>query len=279
MAESVEEIHSFTGWRAWLNEVIFGTDTWLGRAFDVVLLVVVLLSVTAVCLESVQSIALEYRAPLRAFEWAVTGIFSVEYVLRLLCVQKPVRYARSFFGIVDLLSILPTYASLFFPGTHSLLVIRGFRLLRVFRVFKLVRISGEASLLVEAIRKSQAKMVAFLGAVLTIALIMGALMYLVEGAENGFTSIPRSIYWAVVTMTTVGYGDIAPNTVLGQFIAACLMIIGYGIIAVPTGIVSAEMVQIGRSTLACTACERVEHARDARFCRHCGEPLFAPDVP
>lgn len=264
--------------RSTLHEVIFEADTPAGRAFDVVLLVLILLSIVAVCLESVGSIREEYGTLLRILEWILTGLFTVEYALRLYCVRRPSRYATSFFGVVDLLAILPTYLSFFVAGSQSLLVIRALRLLRVFRVLKLAHFLGEARMLHAAVRASVRKIIVFLGTVLTLILIVGSLMYLIEGPENGFTSIPRSIYWAIVTMTTVGYGDIAPQTVPGQVLASIIMILGYGIIAVPTGIVTVELAGHSGdkrkvSTQACPGCGGEGHAWDAKHCKHCGARL------
>ena len=259
-----------------LQEIIFEADTPAGKAFDVSLMVVIILSVVAVMLESSSAIQARYGPWLRTFEWIVTILFTIEYVLRLFCVGKPVRYARSFFGIVDLLAILPSYLSLFIPGAQSLLVIRALRLLRVFRVLKLAHFVGEASELRAALRASARKIIVFLGAVLTCTLIVGSLMYLIEGEANGFTSIPVSIYWAIVTMTTVGYGDIAPHTALGKILASAIMILGYGIIAVPTGIVSVELADVVRkkvSTQACPDCGAGGHDADAAYCKFCGEKL------
>jgi voltage-gated potassium channel len=205
-------------------------------------------------------------------------LFTVEYLLRLISVTRPVPYVVSFFGLIDLLSVLPTYLALVMPGTHSLMVIRAVRLLRVFRILKLARFVDDAELLGRALRASRRKITVFLGGVLTIVLLVGTLMYLIEGEEHGFTSIPTSMYWAVVTMTTVGYGDIAPKTGVGRLLAACVMILGYGILAVPTGIVSVELAQVTRSvsTQACPACGRQGHDIDASHCKHCGAALSPP---
>ncbi|MBE0617418.1 MAG: ion transporter [Proteobacteria bacterium] len=266
-----------TPWRARLHEVIFEADTPEGRAFDLVLLGLIVLSIAAVMLESVAGVRSSYGRALRAAEWTFTSLFTVEYALRLLAVGRPFAYARSFFGVVDLLAVLPSYVSLLVPGAHSLLVIRALRLLRVFRVLKLGRYLGEANVLLTALRSSRAKITVFLGTVLTVVVIVGTLMYLIEGEANGFTSIPRALYWAVVTMTTVGYGDIAPRTVPGQALAALVMILGYSIIAVPTGIVSAEIAQaMGPrrvSTQACPECAAEGHDADARHCKYCGARL------
>jgi voltage-gated potassium channel len=263
-------------WRRRLHEVIFEADTRAGRIFDVLLLWVITLSIVAVCLESVAAVQLQYGAKLRTIEWVVTGLFTVEYVLRLLAVQRPMAYARSFFGIVDLLALLPTYLSLLVGGAQALVVIRAIRLLRIFRVLKLVRFLGEARLLQAAMRASLRKITVFIITVLATVLIAGALMYVLEGPEHGFTSIPISMYWAIVTMTTVGFGDIVPATTIGRFLASGLMILGYGIIAVPTGIVSVELAEAVRNasnTQACPSCGREGHANDARFCKYCGSQL------
>ena len=263
-------------WRARWHEIIFEADTPAGKRFDVALLVLILVSVLAVCLESVRALREEYGPVLHAIEWGLTAVFTVEYVLRLMCVRRPLRYAFSFFGLVDLVAILPTYFVFFFPGTQSLLVIRAVRLLRVFRILKLTHYVGEARLLSAAIRASVRKIVVFIGVVMTIMLIAGSLMYLIEGEENGFTSIPVSIYWAVVTMSTVGFGDIVPHTVLGRCVASLLMILGYAIIAVPTGIVTVELSAASRtasSTQACPTCGAGNHDNDARYCKRCGSRL------
>ena len=262
--------------RAWLHEIIFEAETPVGKAFDISLLVAIVLSVVAVCLETVAGVEAVWGPELRAVEWGFTILFTIEYILRLVCVGKPWRYARSFFGVVDLLAIVPTYLSLVFAGTQSLIVIRALRLLRIFRVLKLVHFLGEARMLHAAFRASSRKIIVFLGVVLTLVLIVGALMYLVEGGENGFTSIPQSVYWAIVTMTTVGYGDIAPQTVVGKILASAVMILGYGIIAVPTGIVTVEIAGALRHstrTEACMECGAEDHASDAVFCKYCGAKL------
>jgi len=263
-------------WRERMHEVIFEADTPSGKTFDVVLLIAILLSVASVVLESVGSIRERYGTVLRIAEWFFTILFTIEYVARLLCVRRPARYAFSFFGIVDLLAILPTYLSPFVAGSQSLLVIRALRLLRVFRVFKAVRYVGEVTSLVTAIRATRAKITVFLFAVMTIVTIMGALMYVIEGKASGFTSIPRGIYWAIVTVTTVGYGDLAPQTVLGQAVAAVAMVMGYSLIIIPTGIFSMELVQAARrsiTTQSCPECLREGHDADAAHCKHCGAGL------
>jgi voltage-gated potassium channel len=263
-------------WRRRIHEIIFEADTPGGKAFDIALLVLIFLSVFIVMLESVTAIRIDYGRPLRLIEWGFTILFTIEYVLRLISVGKPTRYALSFFGIVDFLAILPTYMSLFVAGTQSLLVIRVLRLLRIFRVLKLVHFVGEAQMLRAAIRASVRKIIVFLGAVLTLVIIVGAIMYLIEGEEGGFTNIPQSIYWAVVTMTTVGYGDISPQTLPGKILASLVMIIGYGIIAVPTGIVTVELGMARKksiTTQVCPECVAEGHDPDASFCKYCGSRL------
>lgn len=262
-------------WKKKIHEVIFEADTFQGKAFDVALLVAIVLSVIAVMLESVQEIEENYGSYLRIIEWGFTAVFTVEYLLRLIGTGKPLKYAFSFFGIIDLLSLIPTYLSLVVVGTHSLLVIRSIRLLRVFRILKLARFVGEAQNLTKALKASQSKITVFVFAILCLTVIMGTVMYIVEGGENGFTSIPRSIYWAIVTLTTVGYGDIAPQTVLGQTLASIIMILGYGIIAVPTGIVGAEIAKTDSkiTTQACPECSLEGHDADAQHCKYCGSSL------
>ncbi len=263
-------------WQARLHEVIFEADTPAGKAFDVALLVTILLSIVVVMLESVASIRQTYGRFLYGAEWLFTILFTIEYALRLACVSRPARYARSFFGVVDLLAIVPTYLSLVVVGSQSLIVIRAFRLLRVFRVFKLSRYLSEGRAIVLALKASQRKITVFLVTVLTVVLIIGAAMYLIEGPQHGFTSIPVAVYWAVVTMTTVGYGDIAPQTVPGQALAAVVMILGYSIIIVPTGIFSVEIAVErlrGASTQACPSCSAEGHDVDARYCKYCGTRL------
>ena len=263
------------GWRAKAHEIIFEADTPAGKTFDIALICIILLSVVAVMLESVAPVRARYGSFLRVTEWVITVVFTIEYVLRLLCVGQPARYARSFFGIVDLLAILPTYISVIVPGAQALAVVRVLRILRVFRVLKLVQYVQEARVLRQALRNSGRKILVFLFVVFTIVIMVGALMYLVEGEASGFTSIPIAVYWAVVTLTTVGYGDIAPITALGRFLSALLMIVGYGIIAVPTGIVTTELVRGQRemSTRACHECSTEGHDPDAHYCKGCGAEL------
>ena len=263
-------------WRDRLHEVIFEADTPLGKTFDVALLIAILLSVVAVVLESMTSVRERFGVQLRVAEWIFTGLFTVEYVLRLISIRRPLRYAASFLGVVDLLAVLPSYLSLVLTGAHSLIVLRALRLLRVFRVFKAARYVGEMSALIDAVRMSRAKIIVFLFCVMTLVLIMGTLMYVVEGGESGFTSIPQGIYWAVVTVTTVGYGDIAPQTALGRTVAAAAMLIGYSLIIIPTGIFSAALVQAARkqiTTQSCPQCSHEGHDADAKFCKFCGGAL------
>jgi voltage-gated potassium channel len=263
-------------WRERMYEVIFEADTPAGRAFDIALLVSIGLSVAAVVLESVAGIRMRYGSTLRFLEWFFTILFTVEYLVRLLSVRRPWRYATSFFGVVDLLAIVPTYLSLVFVGAQSLLVIRALRLLRIFRVLKIARHLKELGSLLEALRATRTKITVFMMVVLTLVLIMGTAMYVVEGEASGFTSIPRGIYWAIVTVTTVGYGDIAPRTVFGQVIAAIAMLLGYSLIIIPTGIFSTELARVTArpvTTQCCPACLREGHDIDAVFCKHCGSRL------
>ncbi len=258
--------------------IIFEADTPAGKAFDVALLVASLTSVVAVMLDSVAPIRAVYGRGLDVAEWVFTILFTVEYVLRLVCVPIPWHYARSFFGVVDLLAILPTYLSLLVPGAEHLLVIRGLRLLRIFRVFKLGRFLGEANILRNALAGSRHKITVFLGTIAILVTILGTAMYLIEGEENGFTSIPLAVYWSIVTMTTVGYGDLAPQTAAGKALASVVMILGYSIIAVPTGIVTAEIVESAAAarkvtTRCCPECMAEGHDLDARFCKACGANL------
>jgi voltage-gated potassium channel len=266
-------------WRDTAYRVIFGHDTPAGRAFDVALIVAILASVAAVMVESIRSVRAEYGSLLLAIEWGFTILFTLEYALRLACVHRPLRYATSFFGLIDLASILPTYLSLIFPATHYLLVIRILRVLRVFRILKLVEYVGEADVLMVALRESRRKIAVFIATVLTMTVIMGAFMYLIEAGTPGFTSIPKSIYWTIVTITTVGYGDIAPQTALGQAVASVVMLLGYAIVAVPTGIVTVELSRVRRpEPRRCPACDAGGHDSDARFCRRCGASL-TPAAP
>jgi len=268
-------------WREKLRVIIFEADTPAGKVFDVGLLVAICLSVLAVMLDSVNAFQSQHGRLLSDAEWAFTLIFTVEYGLRLICSPRPLHYARSFFGVVDLLAILPTYLSLLFPGAESMAVIRGLRLLRIFRIFKLGQFLGEASVLQSALSASRHKITVFLGTIAIMVTIIGAAMYLIEGEENGFTSIPAAIYWSIVTMTTVGYGDMAPITVPGKVLASIVMILGYSIIAVPTGIVTAEIVEGAAAsrritTRSCPNCLSEGHDRDATYCKKCSAPLDVP---
>ncbi len=262
-------------WRERWRQIIFEADTPAGRAFDVCLILCILTSVIAVMLASVRTIRVRYETELMAIEWFFTGLFTIEYLLRLWTTRSPLHYARSFFGIVDLLTILPTYLSLFAPGAEYFVVVRALRVLRVFRILKLVEYLREARTITQALKASSRKIQVFLLAVAILVVIFGSLMYLVEGEANGFTSIPRGVYWAVVTLSTVGYGDITPQTPLGQLLASILMVTGYGIIAVPTGIVTAEFTRnyIHTSRRSCPHCSAEGHAEDAVYCRRCGKPM------
>ena len=267
---------SLGDFRARLHEIIFEADTPEGRLFDVMLLIAIMSSVAVVLLESVAEVRARVGPTLRALEWGFTILFTVEYILRLASVSRPLRYARSPFGLIDLLAILPTYLSVILPGAQSLLVVRLLRLLRIFRVLKLAEYLRESRTLIQALRASRRKIAVFLLTVVTIVVVVGALMYVIEGEQHGFTSIPISIYWAVVTLTTVGYGDIAPATTVGRALSILLMLTGYGIIAVPTGIVTVELTRASAqplSTQACRACGLGAHEHDAVFCRRCGARL------
>lgn len=264
-------------WREHLNDIIFGAETPVGKAFDVALIICIICSVTAIMLDSVVAIQQKYPLILLYAEWAFTILFTFEYLLRIICVRKPWLYCTSFFGIVDLLSIIPTYLSLLFPGIKYMLVIRILRLLRIFRILKLTEYMGEANILLDALINSSRKVLVFLYTVLTLAIVCGSIMYVVEGSTAGFTSIPKSVYWAIVTLTTVGYGDIAPQSPLGQIISSFIMVLGYGIIAVPTGIYSVELVKSYNTSDArndaCEHCGATGHDFDAAYCKHCGNKL------
>lgn len=274
MNPKTEEIPE-ANWRRKLHEIIFEAETSAGRRFDVVLICLILLSVFVVFLESVRSIREDYGAILYAAEWVFTILFSIEYFLRLVSVRKPWRYALSFYGLIDLLAIFPTYLSLFVPGTQYLLTIRVLRLLRIFRILKLTEYISEARVITTALRASRRKISVFLLAVLSLVTIAGSLMYVIEGEERGYTDIPTSIYWAIVTLTTVGYGDISPQTPLGKAVASLIMIAGYGIIAVPTGIVTVELSKAvsNVSTQVCPECASEGHDSDAIFCKYCAAHL------
>jgi voltage-gated potassium channel len=265
------------GFRHRLHTIIFESDTRAGRAFDVALLWAVLLSVLAVTLESVAGIRARHERLLHTVEWAFTLLFTIEYVLRVIAIRRPRSYVLSFFGLIDLLSFLPTYLSLLVPGSQAFAVIRIFRVVRMFRIFKLAAHLHQARVIGAALRASRPKIIVFLLVMAAIVTTMGAVMYLVEGEEHGFTSIPKSMYWAVITLTTVGYGDLVPSTPVGQAIASIVMIMGYAIIAVPTGIVTAELASASRvrptSNQACPACGIEGHDADAVFCKRCAARL------
>ena len=284
---------SKSNWRSRLHEIIYEADTPAGKLFDVVLLVVILASVVIVMLESIKQIDTRYHAVLNIAEWIITILFSLEYIARIMTVKKPWKYVFSFYGIVDLLSTIPKYISLFFAGTHALVALRALRLLRVFRILKLARYLGASEMLTKALKASRPKISVFLFAVLILSVIFGTLMYLIEGEESGFTSIPISVYWCIVTLTTVGFGDIAPVTPLGQLIATFIMIMGYGIIAVPTGIVASEYSSADKesgkdraakngntakpsvhlNSQSCHNCLASRHRDNAEFCYKCGYRL------
>ncbi len=256
--------------------IIFEADTPAGKWFDVLLFVAIMVSVGLTMLVSVRSIRASHETLLFVLNTVFTVLFTIEYGLRLYCARKPTRYARSFFGVVDLLAVLPFYFSLVFPGTRFLDVVKVLRMLRIFRVLKMAQYVGEADLLMNALAASRRKIGIFVVVVLSIVVILGSLMYVIEGEANGFTSIPRSVYWAIVTLTTVGYGDISPSTPAGQTLAACIMIIGYSIIAVPTGIITAELglsVAHRKNDRKCNACGHMEHDVDASYCKHCGAKM------
>jgi voltage-gated potassium channel len=264
------------GWRRRLHEVIFEAETRAGRLFDIVLLWTIFLSIAVVMVESVPRYRAEYGEVLSALEWIFTALFTVEYVLRLASVRRPLRYATSFFGVVDLCAILPGYLSLVVPGSQYLLVVRVLRVVRVFRIFKLTEHLHEADVLLIALSASRRKIMVFLTTVLALTVIIGSLMYVIEGEENGFTSIPTSIYWAIVTLTTVGYGDLSPKTPLGMILASVVMILGFGIIAIPTGIVTSEISRATRkpvTTEACPGCGLQGHDVDAVYCKYCATRL------
>lgn len=274
------------GWKHRLHEIIYEADTRAGKFFDLMLFALILLSVILVMLESVKEIDLKYHKALLICEWIVTIFFTIEYTARIIAVKKPWKYILSFYGIIDLLSTIPLYLSYLFAGSQVLLAFRAFRLLRIFRILKLVKFIGEASQLRAALIASRTKIAVFIYVVLILSVIMGTVMYLIESDEAGFTSIPRSIYWTIVTLTTVGYGDIAPQTNLGQFIATVIMILGYGIIAVPTGIVTVEFSKANKNsknkvtpgfvhtnTQACPSCAAEGHRDDATHCYNCGDEL------
>ena len=264
-------------WRHKLHTVIYESNTVAGKVFDVSLLMLILLSIIVVMLDSVERFNQRYSGLFYTLEWTFTILFTIEFILRLICIDKPLRYVFSTFGVIDLLAIIPSYLSIFYAGAQSLLVLRALRLLRVFRIFKLTHFLTEIDFLKTAMQASVKKISVFMLVVLSLVIILGSVMYLVEGRQNGFTSIPDSIYWAIVTITTVGYGDITPVTPVGKFIASFIMLIGYGIIAVPTGIITTEMALASRSRNfgqeTCPGCGKEEHDADAIFCKRCGTKL------
>lgn len=265
------------GWKARLHEVIYETNTVAGKAFDVGLLIAIVASIIVVMLDSVEAYQIKFGYTFFILEWIFTIIFTIEYILRLICIKRPMSYVLSPLGIIDLMALIPSYISFMFAGSPSLLAFRALRLLRVFRIFRLVHFLSEMRFLTTALQASVRKISIFMFTVLTLAIVLGSVMYLVEAGENGFSSIPESIYWAIVTITTVGYGDISPNTPLGRFVASIVMLLGYAIIAVPTGIVTTEMILASRHkgyhAEACPNCAREGHDEDARYCKYCGERL------
>lgn len=269
-------------WRHKLHEIIYEADTPLGKAFDIILLVLIILSVILVMLESVPEVDAKYHEWLNIGEWIITIFFSIEYIARIITVKKPSKYIFSFYGIIDFISTIPLYLSMILTGSNYLLTVRSLRLLRIFRILKITRYVGEATRLKRAMMLSRPKILVFLFAVVIVSIIAGTIMYLIEGEASGFTSIPHSVYWCIVTLTTVGYGDISPVTPLGQLIASIIMILGYGIIAVPTGIVSAEYSRASsdvlHNTQACPGCGAGRHKDNARYCFKCGEELNPEDL-
>ncbi len=265
-------------WKNKLHEIIYEADTPAGKWFDIVLLILILTSIVVVMLESITSVEILYAHELNVAEWVFTILFSLEYFARIISIKKPKEYIFSFYGIIDFLSTIPKYLSLFFVGSHALIALRALRLLRVFRILKLARFIGEGNEMSKALKASRARISVFLLAVFMLCVILGTIMYMIEGGtDSGFTSIPRSVYWAIVTLTTVGYGDIAPVTGFGQFIASIIMILGYAIIAVPTGIVTSEMSKkVSKphlNTQNCPNCSASKHRDDADFCYECGHKL------
>ena len=265
-------------WKERLHEIIYEADTYEGKLFDVILLIAIITSIVLVMLESVTSIDEKYHDFLNIGEWVITILFSIEYILRIVSIKKPQKYIFSFFGLIDFLSTIPKYLSFFIVGSQSLIALRALRLLRIFRILKLARYVGASNKLLLALKASRAKIAVFLFFVLIVCIILGTVMYMVEGADNGFTNIPKSVYWAIVTLTTVGFGDIAPVTPLGQLIASIIMILGYAIIAIPTGIVSSEIAKnnayiLDESTQSCPNCLKENHKDKATFCYNCGSIL------
>ncbi len=255
-----------------LENIIFYADTKAGKAYDIVLIITIILSVITVMVDSVSYINKQYGHTLQIIEWFFTILFTIDYIIRLLCVGNPFRYARSFFGIIDLLGVIPTYLSLVFPGSRFLITIRFLRILRIFRVLKLFSYLREGRLLLQILNNSKQKIIVFLFTVISLTVVLGSLMYVIEGASNGFTSIPASIYWAIVTLTTVGYGDISPVTPIGQTLAAIIMLLGYSIIVIPTGLLTAIItLSFFKSKTPCTHCNKKGQDIDAIYCKYCGE--------
>lgn len=264
-------------WKKKLHDIIYEADTPEGKWFDIILIFTIIVSIILVMLESVESIDVKYHQVLNILEWIITGLFTIEYIARIISIKKPANYIFSFYGIIDLLATIPKYLSFIFVGSHALIALRALRLLRVFRILKLARYLGAVSTLTTALKASRLKISVFLLTVVVLTIILGTIMYLIEGPKNGFTSIPYSMYWAIVTLTTVGYGDISPHTPIGQFIASIVMILGYGIIAVPTGIVTSEMSKIEHKTHTntqhCPHCDADKHLDNSKYCHNCGEKL------
>ena len=264
-------------WKTKLHEIIYEADTKEGKWFDIILILTILVSILLVMLESVESFDAKYHNFLNISEWIITILFTLEYIARIVTIKKPSSYIFSFYGIIDFLATVPKYLSIIFVGTHALIALRALRLLRVFRILKLTRYLGASMNLTKALKASKIKIFVFLFSVIVLTIILGTIMYLIEGPKNGFTSIPHSMYWAIVTLTTVGYGDLAPHTPFGQFIASIVMILGYVIIAVPTGIVTSEMTKqdnnINTNTQSCSNCSHDKHLDQAKFCHKCGEKL------
>lgn len=264
-------------WKNRLHHIIYEAETPSGKWFDILLIITIIISILLVMLESVESIDAKYHTILNISEWVITILFTIEYILRVITIKKPTSYIFSFYGVIDLLATIPKYISLIFVGTHALVALRALRLLRVFRILKLARYLGASKTLTSALKASRTKISVFLLTVFVLTIILGTIMYIIEGPENGFTSIPYSMYWSIVTLTTVGYGDISPHTPLGQFIASLVMILGYGIIAVPTGIVTSEMTKVDETvrnnTEHCQQCGEEKHIDNAKYCHKCGVKL------
>lgn len=262
-------------WQRKLHEIIYEADTPTGKGFDIILFIVIIVSVVLVMLESVKSIDEKYHNFLNISEWVITILFTIEYIARIISVKKPLKYITSFYGIIDLLSTIPKYLAFFFVGTHSLVALRALRLMRIFRILKLVRFMSETNTLVKALKASRVRIAIFISFILILCTILGTIMYLIEDDSSGFTSIPESVYWAIVTLTTVGYGDIAPVTPLGQLIASVVMLLGYAIIVIPTGIITSEIVKssiksVQTNTQSCPSCAVEKHRDNAEFCYKCG---------